>query len=73
MRDAVNKAARIVINHCLENNIGTIVFGWNKGQKQEFNMGKKNNQNFVQIPTGKLKPTDKLPSRLGRLIVKKPL
>ncbi len=55
MRDAVNKAARIVINHCLENNIGTIVFGWNKGQKQESNMGKKNNQNFVQIPTGKLK------------------
>ncbi len=55
MRDAVNKAARIVINHCLDNNIGTIVFGWNKGQKQESNMGKKNNQKFVQIPTAKLK------------------
>ena len=55
MRDGVNKAARIVINHCLENNIGTIVFGWNQGQKQEPNMGKKNNQKFVQIPTGKLK------------------
>ena len=55
MRDAVNKAARIVINHCLKNNIGTIVFGWNKGQKQESNLGKKNNQKFVQIPTGKLK------------------
>ncbi len=55
MRDGVNKAARIVINHCLENNIGTIVFGWNKGQKQESNMGEKNNQKFVQIPTGRLK------------------
>ena len=55
MRDAVNKAARIVIDHCLKNNIGTIVFGWNKGQKQESNMGRKNNQKFVQIPTGKLK------------------
>ncbi len=55
MRDAVNKAAKIVINHCLKNDIGTIVFGWNKGQKQESNMGKKNNQKFVQIPTGKLK------------------
>lgn len=55
MRDAANKAARIVINHCLKHNIGTIVFGWNKGQKQESNMGKKNNQKFVQIPTGKLK------------------
>ncbi len=55
MRDAVNKAARIVIDHCLKNNIVTIVFGWNKGQKQESNMGRKNNQKFVQIPTGKLK------------------
>lgn len=55
MRDAVNKAARIVISHCLENNIGTIVMGWNKGQKQESNLGKRNNQKFVQIPTAKLK------------------
>ena len=37
MRDAVNKVARLVINHCLENNIGAIVFGWNRGQKQESN------------------------------------
>jgi len=27
MRDAVNKAERLVINHCLNNNIETIVFG----------------------------------------------
>ncbi len=33
MRDAVNKGARIVINHCLENKIGVVVFGWNTGQK----------------------------------------
>ena len=31
MRDAVNKAARLVIRHCLDNQIGTVVFGWNKG------------------------------------------
>ncbi len=55
MRDAVNKAARIVVSHCLENNIGTLVFGWNEGQKNGSNMGKNNNQNFVQIPTAKLK------------------
>ena len=55
MRDAVNKAARFVVNHCLENKIGTIVFGWNTGQKDSGNMGKKNNQKFVQIPTGKVK------------------
>ncbi|MCV3215969.1 transposase [Plectonema radiosum NIES-515] len=55
MRDAVNKAARIVINHCIENKIGSIVFGWNSGQKHSSYMGKKNNQKFVQIPTAKLK------------------
>lgn len=55
VRDAVNKAARIVINHCLENKIGRIVFGWNQGQKQEVNLGSKTNQSFVQIPTARLK------------------
>lgn len=55
MRDAVNKAARIVVNHCLENGIGTIVFGWNPGQKNSANMGTQTNQKFVQIPTSRLK------------------
>ena len=55
MRDAVNKAARKVIDHCLKNRIGTVIFGWNKGQKESANMGSKTNQKFVQIPTGRLK------------------
>lgn len=55
MRDAVNKVARLVINHCLENSIGTIVIGWNKGQKQESNLGSKNNQKWVQVPSSRLK------------------
>ncbi len=32
-----------------------MVFGWNPGQKQNANLGKKSNQNFVQIPTARLK------------------
>ncbi len=55
MRDAVNKAARLVINHCLNNQIGVIIFGWNKRQKDGSNMGRKNNQEFVSIPTARLK------------------
>ena len=55
MRDALNKAARLVINHCLENEIGMIVFGWNKEHKKEIQLGQKNNQSFVSIPTAKLK------------------
>ncbi len=54
MRDAVNKAARLVINHCLEHQIGTIVFGWNQQNKDSINIGK-NNQSFVQVPTARLK------------------
>lgn len=55
MRDAVNNAARQVINHCLDNQIGAIVFGWNKGMKDSSNLGGKTNQKFVQIPTARLK------------------
>ncbi|WP_293075275.1 transposase [Okeania sp. SIO3B5] len=55
IRDGINKAARIVINHCLVWQIGTIVFGWNKGQKNEIKLGKKSNSEFVPIPTARLK------------------
>lgn len=55
MRDAVNKAARQVVSYCVVNQVGVVVFGWNKGQKNSANMGRKTNQKFVQIPTAKLK------------------
>ncbi|WP_293114766.1 transposase [Okeania sp. SIO1I7] len=55
IRDGINKAARIVINHCLKNHIGTIVFGWNKGQKNQIELGKKSNSEFVPIPIARLK------------------
>jgi IS605 OrfB family transposase len=55
MRDNVNKAARFVISWCLENQIGTVIFGWNNRQQDSINLGAKSNQEFVQIPTAKLK------------------
>lgn len=54
MRDAVNKAARFIINRCLNDRIGNLVIGWNEGQKNSSDMGKRNNQNFVTIPTKRL-------------------
>lgn len=54
MRDAVNKAARFIINQCLNDRVGNLVIGWNEGQKNGSNMGKRGNQNFVVIPTGRL-------------------
>ena len=68
LRDAINKAARKVITHCLKNRIGTVVFGWNKGQKNSVNMGSKTNQKFVQIPTGKLK--DRIAQMCGQYGIK---
>jgi IS605 OrfB family transposase len=55
MRDAVNKTARFIVNYCLNHHIGNIVFGWGQGVKTNCNLGSKNNQNFVQIPTARLK------------------
>ncbi|WP_251956414.1 RNA-guided endonuclease InsQ/TnpB family protein [Nostoc commune] len=55
MRDGINKAAKLIINHCLRHGIGTLVIGWNEGFKYSANMGRVNNQKFVQMPLGKLK------------------
>ena len=54
IRDAINKASRFIINRCLKDGIGNIVHGWNQGQKKGSKMGKRGNQNFVVIPTGRL-------------------
>jgi IS605 OrfB family transposase len=55
MRDGINKAAKLIITHCLKYSIGRLVVGWNRGFKANTNMGKLNNQKFVQMPLGKLK------------------
>ncbi len=54
-RDGVNKAAKLIVNHCLKFGIGTLIVGWNEGFKFNSNLGKVNNQKFVQMPLGKLK------------------
>jgi len=59
VRDYLNKAARLIINHCLTHKIERVIIGFNLGIKQEIKIGSRNNQNFVQIPfytlRGKLK------------------
>jgi len=54
MRDSFHKTARHIIDWCVSNEIDTIVVGVNKNWKQEADIGKKNNQNFVQMPFEKL-------------------
>ena len=48
-------AAKKIIQYCLDNQIGSIVVGYNDGFQENPNLGKVNNQNFVMIPLGKLK------------------
>lgn len=55
MRDGINKAAKLIVSHCLKYGIGTLVMGWNEGFKINANLGNLNNQKFVQMPLGKLK------------------
>lgn len=48
--DYIQKATKMVIDFCKENNIDTLVCGYNSGWKQESDMGKRVNQKFVNIP-----------------------
>ena len=55
VNDYISKTARKIINYCLENNIGTLVCGYNKTFQRNSNIGKVNNQTFVNIPFGRLR------------------
>ena len=50
VKDYFHKTSRFIVNHLVSNQINTLIIGYNKGWKQEVNIGKKNNQKFVQIP-----------------------
>jgi putative transposase len=58
VNDYMSKTARIIINYCITNDIGTLVVGYNETFQRNSNIGKTNNQTFVNIPYGKLR--DKL-------------
>jgi len=55
IRDYLHKASTWLINQLDSNSINTLIIGENKGWKQEINLGKKNNQNFVSVPFNKFK------------------
>lgn len=58
VNDYMSKAARLTIQYCIENDIGVLVVGSNADFQRKTNLGKTNNQSFVNIPYGKLQ--DKL-------------
>ena len=48
--DYLHKASRLLVNQLVSKNIGTLVIGKNSNMKQDINIGRVNNQNFVQLP-----------------------
>ena len=50
----MHKISSHIINEAVKNNISKIFIGNNKGWKNEINIGRRNNQNFVNIPHTKL-------------------
>ena len=54
LMDLTHKITTQLVNQLDSYNIDTVIFGHNVGQKQDINLGKVTNQNFVQIPFTKL-------------------
>ena len=49
------KAARRIVDYCILNDIGCVIIGVNQGWKQSIKLGKRNTQNFVDIPFWQLR------------------
>jgi putative transposase len=50
----LHHTSKEIVSYCVKNNIDNIVVGKNDLWKSEVNLGKRNNQNFVQIPFDRL-------------------
>lgn len=50
VKDYLHKASTMLVNQLISNNVCKVVIGKNDGWKKEINIGKRNNQNFVNIP-----------------------
>ena len=48
--DYLHKASRLLVNQLVSKGITTLVIGKNPNMKQDINIGKVNNQNFIQLP-----------------------
>lgn len=55
VNDYMSKTARKIIDYCIAHDIGTLVIGYNETFQKNVLMKKKNAQNFVNIPYGKLR------------------
>lgn len=50
IKNYLHNASRILVNHLVSLGVSKVIIGKNDNWKQEINIGKRNNQNFVVIP-----------------------
>lgn len=50
VKDYLHKSSKMLVNFLVSNDISTLVIGYNEEWKQNINIGKRNNQSFVNIP-----------------------
>lgn len=55
VNDYMSKTAKKIIDYCMVHDIGTLVIGYNETFQRNCDRNKCNNQNFVNIPYGKLR------------------
>ncbi len=68
VNDYMSKTAKMIINYCIRHDIGTLVIGYNKTFQRNSDIGRQNNQNFVNIPYGKLRSKLEYLCELNRII-----
>lgn len=55
VNDYLSKSAKYLVNYLVSQSIDVLVIGTNAGWKQNINIGKRNNQNFTNVPFYKFK------------------
>jgi putative transposase len=68
--DYMHRASRCIVNYCLTNDVGTVVIGYNPEWKQGVNHGRRNNQNFVNIPFYRLVSQIEYKANMVGIVVK---
>jgi putative transposase len=50
IKDYIHKSTKYIVDYCIKNHIDNVVLGKNTSWKTSIKLGKRTNQNFVQIP-----------------------
>lgn len=50
INDYLHKSSRMIVEFLIDRNVGTLIIGKNNRWKTDINIGRRNNQNFVNIP-----------------------